>query len=143
MSGLTPTQRTLKWLRDDGWNAEVVERWIPWANPIETPEGTRRAGNRKDLFGMIDIVAIKVGYAILGVQCFGAHGMPEHLKKVEENPQLSNWLDAGGDLWLVSWRKVKVKRGKKATTWEPRVVDMREHRDRLCANYKELTCDPF
>ena len=66
---MTPTAFTLRYLRRSGYLAEVVERWIPGANI------------RKDLFGIIDLVAITVDEPILGIQATSltnacAHGSP-------------------------------------------------------------------
>lgn len=117
----SPTQRTLKWLREDGWLADVVERWVPWPGA----DGVRK-GNRHDAFGILDILALKPGEPILGVQCFGATGMPSHRAKVQEAPATALWLGAGGRLLLVGWRKVRVKRGGKAMRWEPRIEEVKD-----------------
>ena len=42
----SPTQRSLKLLRDEGYTAQVVERWNPHARV------------RQDLFGVIDTAAM-------------------------------------------------------------------------------------
>ena len=50
---MTPTQRTLAALGDLGYTSGMVERWI----------AKKPFGIRKDLFGIIDIIAIKAGEA--------------------------------------------------------------------------------
>jgi len=107
---LSNTQRTMKALRDEGLPCEIVEKWIPKANV------------RKDLFGIIDILAVG-GQArgIIGVQSTGKD-FDGHLKKmlVDKAQECIDWLQSGGRLWLWGWRQVKVKRGGKAIVWEAR-----------------------
>jgi len=50
---ISPTQRTLKLLRKEGWIAEVVEKWIPC-----TPAGFKGPIKRRDLWGC-DVIACR------------------------------------------------------------------------------------
>ena len=112
---MTPTQRTLKYLRDQGYECGMVERWVMIP---KHPAG----GIRKDLFGIIDLLAIK-GHETIGVQSTGQAFAEHHKKLTEEKAEeVRDWL-AGGtrQLWLIGWRKLKVKRGGKAMHWKPRV----------------------
>lgn len=95
----TPTQRTLKLLRGEGYIADVAERWIQGAKI------------RRDLFNFIDIVAVKE--SIVGVQtgAYGAHA--EKRKKILGLESALAWLHAGGDILIVTWRK-------KGRFWHPR-----------------------
>jgi hypothetical protein len=89
----SPTSRTLERLRSDGWTAQVVEKWNPHARI------------RQDLFNVIDIVAIKAGHKILGVQaCAGASHAARRTKSLAE-PKLFTWLAAGGTFEIWSWAK--------------------------------------
>ena len=72
---MTPTARSLKALRDAGWHAEVVERWIPGANI------------RKDLFGFADILAIKLYTRPLLIQVT-ASAVAARVKKVNDSELL-------------------------------------------------------
>lgn len=105
------TEMTLKKLKKDGYGCGIVERFIPRAG----------FGFRKDLFGIIDIIAIKEG-EIIGVQSCGAT-YAEHFEKitVTERENAINWLKAGGKLHLYAWRKLKKKRGGKATYWDAKI----------------------
>jgi len=106
----SPTSRTLKYLKDKGHYVGVVERFLAFAGKF---------GQRKDLFNIIDIIAItKEG--ILGVQSCG-QAFSEHDKKILAEPMSKIWLESGAGLLLIGWRKVKVKRGGKAMVWEPRI----------------------
>ncbi len=106
MASTSPTQRTLKYLREEmNYTAQVVERW------------NMHARKRIDLFGVIDVVA--VGGRIVGVQaCAGSSHAARRDKAIAE-PRLREWLKAGGEFLIISWSK----RGaaKKRKVWTPRV----------------------
>ena len=107
---MTPTQRSLKYLRDQGFLCGVVEKW------------NMHARIRQDLFNIIDIIAIKPGI-ILGVQATSDNGgnVAAHYNKALEQPGLKAWLDAGGQFQIVGWGK-KGKRGEKKK-WVPRILE--------------------
>lgn len=115
---MSPTQRTLADLKARGYRAGIVERWIAFRKI------------RIDLFNIIDIVAIKPttidgpGH-VLGVQSTG-QAFSEHLKKltIEKADETRAWLESGARLELYGWRKLKVKRGKSATRWTPRIQEI-------------------
>jgi len=109
----SPTTRTLKLLRDQGYMAQVVERWCSF---------TKR---RHDLFGIIDVLAIKDGET-LAVQTTSGSGFSARRKKMMASDTLKPMLDAGWQVHLHGWRKVKVKRGGKAVRWEVRHLDLRD-----------------
>ena len=109
----SPTQRTLKYLRDQGMTVDMCERWI--RNP-KHPAG----GFRKDMFSFADMVA--VGDGITAVQSCG-QAFSAHLKGMLDNENVLAWLRAGGDVSLIGWRKLKIKRGGKATRWAPRIAN--------------------
>ena len=109
---MTPTQRTLKKLRDDGYTPGIVERWIGAHGPM---------GKRRDLFGIIDIIAIGNG-DIVGVQSTGTDFSGHHKKITGEGKEaLILWLENGGQFWLYAWRKVKKVRGGKQMIYKPRI----------------------
>jgi hypothetical protein len=100
----SPTQLTLKLLREEGWTVEVVERWVPGANI------------RKDLFGFIDLVALK-GDLTLGVQATSYSNMGARIKKIENAELLSQVRRASWHLWVIGWRKQNNR-------WTHKVVDL-------------------
>jgi hypothetical protein len=109
MAGLSPTQRTLKALREKEYRVGIVERFI---GPLNI---------RVDLFHILDLIAIRPG-EILGVQSCGQSFSEHHRKLTQEHPDAClDWLEAGGKLELWGWRKLKVKRGGKAMVWTPRI----------------------
>ena len=109
----SPTQRTLKLLRDEGYTAQVVERWCSF---------TKR---RNDLFGIMDVLAIKDGET-LAVQTTSGSGVSARLKKMLASENLEKILRAGWQVHIHGWRKLKVKRGGKAMKWEVRLIDVRD-----------------
>lgn len=88
----SPTVLSLRHLRDDGWTAEVVERWIPGANI------------RRDLFGFIDILAIKAG-DVLAVQTTSAANVSARVRKIAESEHIGTIRDAGWSIHVHGWAK--------------------------------------
>lgn len=117
--GLSYTQRTLRYLRENGVVCEVVEKWIIIPNH---PGG----GKRKDLFGFIDILCLWPGEGIVGVQSTSGAQHTKHIKKIygECREMLTEWLKYGAKVKLISWKKKKLERGGKAMRWFPRVEDI-------------------
>lgn len=100
----SPTQNSLDKLRKEGYTAEVVERWVPFAN------------KRKDLFGFIDILAIK-DEEVLGVQCTSYGNVSARVKKITEAETTGIVRKAGIQIEVHGWRKVKNR-------WTCKVVDL-------------------
>lgn len=99
MTGATPTSRSLRLLRANGYAAEVVEKWIR----VPTLPG---GGIRRDLFDVIDVVGIKVGVdGVVGVQATSASNMGSRVKKCLESDNARIWLEAKNHLWVIGWRK--------------------------------------
>lgn len=120
---MRPTERTLKWLREQGYLAGVVERWMQWA---QKKEG--RGGNRVDLFGFADILAVKSMEPALAVQCFGESAWTLHVEKITGDPKIAEnvriWLSGGHRVIFVSWRRTKLFRGSTAIRYRPRVGEV-------------------
>ena len=87
----TPTQRTLEYLRGEGYTCAVVEHWNSWARI------------RQDLFGFIDILAIKKDET-LAVQCTST-GVAARVKKIQESEYLSKVREAGWKIYVIGWSK--------------------------------------
>ena len=102
---MTPTQRTLKRLREQGFTAEVTEHW----NHFDK--------KRKDLFGFIDILAIKEGI-VLGVQATSGSNTMARVEKIRLHENYLRVIHSGIKVQVWGWRKLK-REG-----WQPRIVEM-------------------
>lgn len=114
---MSPTQRTLKWLRKDGYTAAITERWNPHAKI------------RQDLFGFVDVVAIKPdATGVLAVQATSGSNTSARLEKIRGIAAARVWLESGNRLQVVGWRQLvaRNKDGTKAKVkrWEPKVVEV-------------------
>lgn len=90
----SPTSRTLQMLRADGWYAQTVEKWNQFAHI------------RQDLFGCIDIVAIKTGCKILGIQATSESNVNARVYKSAACDTLATWLATGhAEFWVIGWGK--------------------------------------
>ena len=107
MAKISPTQRSLALLREQGWLCAIVEKFVRFPPP----------GHRVDLWGIGDILAVRPGETLL-VQCTTT-GVSERLKKIEENPLTLKILAVPWRIEVWGWRKVG-PRGK-AKRWEVRV----------------------
>jgi len=125
------TVRSLKYLRDSGWTACVVERWIP-------PRGAMKFGVRIDAFGFGDLLACRQGkrYAdtrtphaltifeednqIALVQCFPLARWKDHLL-LRNLKEMLAWKAAGGIVLFHGWA-LKPKDGVRGAkkTWQLR-----------------------
>lgn len=98
---MTPTQRSLKLLRDRGWIAEKVER--PW-NPY-----TKRT---QDLFDFGDILCFNSEMTMI-VQTTSGSNVASRLTKIKASRIAKLWLKSGYRMIVVhGWRKVG-PRGKR------------------------------
>lgn len=89
---MTPTQRSLKHLRDQGYRVVVVERWNPHARI------------RQDLFGVLDLLAIR-GAETLGVQTTSASNLSSRIRKITDSEALPDLRAAGWRIEAHGWRK--------------------------------------
>lgn len=104
--GDSPTARTLRRLRAEGWTAEVVERWNPHARV------------RNDLFGFVDVLAVRDGVT-LAVQATSGSNAAARVAKIGEHQNIGAVRKAGWRIEVWAWRKL-ASSGK----WECRVVDV-------------------
>lgn len=100
----TPTQRSLKHLRNSGYRAAVVEKF----NHI-----TKR---RADLFEIGDIVAIREGETVL-VQTTSGSNVSARVKKIADCEAIADIRAAGWKVIVHGWRKSSRNR------WVLREVD--------------------
>lgn len=88
----SPTQRSLKLLRERYPLVQVVERWNPHARV------------RQDLFGIIDILAVGAGETV-AVQTTSASGVSKRIAKITESEALPSLREAGWRILVHGWRK--------------------------------------
>jgi hypothetical protein len=100
---LSPTQLTLRKLKEDGYICKTVERWNPFAKI------------RQDLWGF-DVIAAKRGEAAL-VQCTTASNMSARIKKIEDLDSTMRLREAGFRLLVWGWFK-------KANRWQLKEQDI-------------------
>jgi hypothetical protein len=110
---VSPTARSLKFARDLGYHAEVVERW------------NRFSKTRHDLFGFVDIVVLADDPArlVLVQACAGA-SHAARAQKVKESPLLRKVLCIVGvtvEVW--SWAKRGERRKVKRWTLRREVME--------------------
>lgn len=92
----SPTARSLKLLRNAGYTAAVCERW------------NMHAKVRQDLFGFIDVVAIRADKpGVLGIQATTVSNQAARLAKMISLPSLRTWLLAGNRVEIHGWKKRK------------------------------------
>jgi len=105
---MTPTARTLAFLRAAGFVSEVVEKWNPHSK------------TRHDLYSCIDVICLRPGeQGLLGVQATSGTNHAARVQKILAEPKARLWIEAGQRLWVISWQK-RGARGKRKV-WEPRV----------------------
>ena len=103
---MSPTQLSLRKLREEGWTCQIVEVWNPHVRI------------RQDLFGFIDIVALRPGET-LAVQTTSRGGMSARLKKIADHPNLPAVREAGWRIEVHGWTQKKPR-----APWECRTVDV-------------------
>ena len=87
-------------LRREGYEAAVVEKWLPHLR------------RRLDLFGVIDILAVRARGPVLAVQATTGSNGAARLKKAVAEPRLAVWLAAGQRFEVWAWSK-RGSRGKR------------------------------
>jgi hypothetical protein len=107
----SPTQRSLKALRGDGWNAWIVEKWIP------------QIKRRLDCWGA-DILACKPGVGIKLVQTTSGSNQAQRLAKVLTIPEAQAWLESGGQYEIHGWAKRGPRGKRKVWTCTSRLVTL-------------------
>ena len=101
---MSPTQRSLKYLRDQGYTVEVVEHWNHFAR------------KRQDLFGFADLLAIRENEVML-VQVTSGTNVSARVKKIAESEHIDMVRKSGMSVFVHGWRKLK-------SGWAPKIVDL-------------------
>ena len=89
---ISPTQLSLKKLREEGYTVAVVEHWNSFARI------------RQDLFGFIDLLALK-GKEVLAVQTTTATNLNARCKKIGDHENVSIVREAGWSIHVHGWHQ--------------------------------------
>ena len=87
----SPTQRSLKLMRERGYLCQVVEHFNMFAHI------------RQDLFGFIDILCLKENETV-AIQCTST-GVSERVQKIADSPHVGAVRKAGWKIIVQGWRK--------------------------------------
>jgi hypothetical protein len=104
---MTPTARTMQYLRRWGYLVDVVERWIP------------RANVRRDLFGIGDLLAVTMDEPPLLVQCTSLANVSARVAKAQTCQGLAVWLRTGSRFQVFGWAKGR------GGLWHPKIVELK------------------
>lgn len=88
---MTPTERSLKYLREKGYLCAIVEKWNPHARI------------RQDLWGWCDILAIKKD-EVLAVQVTST-AVAARIKKIQESETIHRVREANIRVEVHGWSK--------------------------------------
>jgi len=102
----SPTRRSFAYLVEQGYRPAIVERWNPFAR------------RRQDLYGILDIIAVRKGET-LGVQTTTAANISARIRKVQDSSALADLRAANWRIHVHGWSK-----RKKSGRWEVRVEDI-------------------
>ena len=109
---MTPTQRSLSYLKARDIVAAVVEHWNPFVRI------------RQDLFQFADILAVDpVNQETKFIQVTSGSNVSARVKKIATNQKARAVLKAGNTIEVHGWRKTG-PRGKRKT-WDIRIVPIR------------------
>lgn len=92
--GTSPTQRSLKYLRDKGYTVDKVEWWNSFARI------------RKDAYGFGDLLACGKGKIAL-IQCTSYSNISARRDKIFMIPAAYIWVASGGMIIIHGWKKLK------------------------------------
>ncbi len=102
----SPTSRSMRKLRELGYVPGRCERFNAY---------TKRSA---DLYGLFDLVGMREGVGIVGIQCCSGASHANRRTKMLDEPNLVTWLRCNGLAEIWSW----AKRGPvgKRKTWQLR-----------------------
>jgi hypothetical protein len=105
LAKISPTQLSLKKLREEGYLVDVVEKFIPGANI------------RKDLYGFGDLLCLK-GKETLVVQTTTASNMSARIKKIADHENVGAVREAGWTIHVHGWHQDDKKK------WHCKIKDI-------------------
>lgn len=110
---VSATQKSLKKLRDEGYLCEIVEKTIP------------KCFIKKDLFGFIDILAIRDD-EVLAVQTTSGSHSSDRVNKIKEHPNYPKVKQLGWGIVVHGWRQLqeKCKNGNIKKVWRCKEIEL-------------------
>lgn len=91
----SPTSRSLEYLRERGWVAHVVEKWIPFRKI------------RQDCFGGDILTIHPAARRTMLIQATSASNHSSRVEKSKANEKVQFWLTCGNEFEVWSWKKGK------------------------------------
>lgn len=88
----SPTRRSLEHLRKQGYLVAITERWNAFAKI------------RQDLFGIVDVLAVREGET-LAVQCTSGDNVSKRVDKIAKSDAAPVLRKAGWRIMVHGWRK--------------------------------------
>lgn len=89
------TRMSMDYMRDLGYVVDVVERWVPGPSGLSV---------RKDLFGFLDLVAIRDSETV-GVQTTTKGELSRRVRKITASPLYPIVLGAGWRIVVHGWHQ--------------------------------------
>ncbi len=90
----SPTALSLARLRRDGFTCDIVERWVKVPGQ----------DIRRDCFHCGDVLAVRaIDKAFVLIQTTSISNLPARVEKSRRQPELVEWIGAGGKFWLHGW----------------------------------------
>lgn len=90
---MSPTQKSLAYLRHQGWRVAVTEHWNAWAHV------------RQDLFGFCDLLAVCPTEKPMMVQVTSASNVSARVTKIIGLPVCTDMLRGGFTIVVHGWDK--------------------------------------
>lgn len=113
-----PSERSMRLLRKEFYEVALVEKWNPWAGPPNPATG-KPTGIRQDLFGCMDVLAVKKGEkGVLAVQATSAAHLTDRIDKAFGLRITKIWLQAGNRFEFHGWTKRPITKKRKREIWE-------------------------
>ena len=111
MAKTSPTARTLALLREQGWDVENRQTWLP------------RAKRFRDAWGFADLEAMHpASPGVLLVQVTTGTNHAARKRKILAEPRARLALQCRNRIQVISWRLWH--RGRPRPRWEPRVEEL-------------------
>lgn len=121
MSGISPTQLTIRELKVRGFPYWITEHWDYYAK------------KRKDLWGFCDILVLDGLPGSLAIQTTTGSNVSARKTKILEIEYAEKWFRAGNRVSIWAWRKIWTKNalGRKARMWGLREIDLLQNAGEL------------